>query len=120
VAPPFVRRMGSKEMVEKPDVSILKLQTQKIQRIHNTYVEGGGGARRCPSYQDVLRVDPARVQSEVKSSKFLTRLSATAYSVCSQLTSKYLGRLLHLYTEDAPCHGDKGPINTAIDKLYTE
>jgi len=29
-------------MVEKPDVSILKLQTQKIQRIHNTYVGGGG------------------------------------------------------------------------------
>jgi hypothetical protein len=36
-------------------------------------------------------------------------LSATAYSLYSQLPSISGGRLLHLQPEDATCHGDKGP-----------
>jgi hypothetical protein len=33
-------------------------------------------------------------------------LSATAYSICSQLPSVPRGRLLHSQPEDAPCRGD--------------
>jgi hypothetical protein len=35
-------------------------------------------------------------------------LSAAAYSIYSQLTSKAEGRLFHPEPEDAPCYGDKG------------
>jgi hypothetical protein len=38
-----------------------------------------------------------------------SRLSATTYSIYSQLPSKTGGRLLHPRPEDAPCCGDKGP-----------
>jgi hypothetical protein len=38
------------------------------------------------------------------------RLSATAYSIHSQLPSISGGRLLHPQPEDAPCGDDKGPI----------
>jgi hypothetical protein len=37
------------------------------------------------------------------------RLSATAYSVYSQLPSISVGRVLHPQPEDAPCRGDKWP-----------
>jgi hypothetical protein len=37
------------------------------------------------------------------------RLSATAYSIYSQLPTIPGGRLLHPQPEDAPCRGDKGP-----------
>jgi hypothetical protein len=37
------------------------------------------------------------------------RLSATAYSVYSQLPSISGGHLLHPQPEDTPCRGDKGP-----------
>jgi hypothetical protein len=37
------------------------------------------------------------------------RLSATAYSIYSQLPSVSGGRFLHPQPEDAPCRGDKGP-----------
>jgi hypothetical protein len=36
------------------------------------------------------------------------RLSATAYSIYSQLPSRCGGRLLQPQPEDAPCRGDKG------------
>jgi hypothetical protein len=39
----------------------------------------------------------------------LCRLSATAYTIYSQLPSIPGGRLLHQQHEDAPCRGDKGP-----------
>jgi hypothetical protein len=37
------------------------------------------------------------------------QLSATAYSIYSQLPSISGGRFLHPLPEDAPCRGDKGP-----------
>jgi hypothetical protein len=39
------------------------------------------------------------------------RLSATAYSIYSQLPSKTGGRLLHPQPEYAPCLGDRNPLN---------
>jgi hypothetical protein len=39
----------------------------------------------------------------------LSALSVAAYSIYWHLPSIAGGRLPHLQTEDAPCHGDKGP-----------
>jgi len=41
------------------------------------------------------------------------RLSATDYSIYSQLPSIPGCCILHSQTEDAPCHGDRGPLNLA-------
>jgi hypothetical protein len=39
------------------------------------------------------------------------RLSATAYSICSQLLSISGGRLLYPRPKDVTCHGDRDPHN---------
>jgi hypothetical protein len=43
------------------------------------------------------------------------RLSATTYSIYSQLPSITGGRVLHPQPEDAPCRGDKGPTLTSLN-----
>jgi hypothetical protein len=45
------------------------------------------------------------------------RLSATACSIYSQLPSKTGGRLLHPQPEDAPCRGEKDPLNMGSSKI---
>jgi hypothetical protein len=48
----------------------------------------------------------------------LCRLSATAYSMHSQLPFISGGRLLHPQTQDAPCRGDKGPTSLGINQNH--
>jgi hypothetical protein len=41
----------------------------------------------------------------------------TAYSIYLQLPSISQGSLLHLQSEDTPCHGDRDPHNTNINLI---
>jgi hypothetical protein len=52
---------------------------------------------------------------ELSASRPISKLSATAYSIYSQLPSIPGGRLLHPQPKDASCNGDKGPIQQGIN-----
>jgi hypothetical protein len=45
---------------------------------------------------------------------------ANAYSVYSQLPSIPTGRLLHPQPGDAPCYGDRDPLNMVLIPIYSQ
>jgi hypothetical protein len=54
-------------------------------------------------------------RSTPKLEDYPCRLSATAYSIYSQLPTISGGRLLHPQSEDAPCRADKGPVEDSCE-----